>query len=345
VLNRLGVLIHLTIHPVIAVQRDAHGVIEAIESPEAKARKANGEAAFESYMHFEIDQLSDPERLEEIRAQLQQALSDVRAAVEDWRKMLGQIEPALADLKRGATVIDAEELAEVEAFLSWIADHNFTFLGYTCYDLVRDKDGDQLSRVEGSGMGLLRPSEDPEAGPISRSFAALPPRVRRLARLPVPLIITKANSRSTVHRPVYLDYIGVRRFDEKGKVLGEHRFLGLFTSAAYHRNPRHIPLLRRKVDRLIERANLRASGHSGKALANIVESYPRDELFQIDDDELFDTVNEILHLKERQRIRKFVRRDTFERFVSYLIYVPRERYHTVLRYKNQDVLLRAYGAT
>ena len=179
----------------------------------------------------------------------------------------------------------------------------------------------------------------------SRSFAALPPEVRHLARLPVPLMITKANSRSTVHRSVYLDYIGVRRFDAKGSVLGEHRFLGLFTSAAYNRNPRRIPLLRRKVERMIGRANLPPASHSGKALVNIVETYPRDELFQVGDDELFETVNEILHLQERQRIRVFVRRDAFARFVSCLIYVPRDRYDTVLRRKFQEILLRAFHGT
>ena len=320
-LNGHGLLIHLTIHPVIPVRRDAGGMLEAVLAP----GRPRDQAISESFMHFEIDQLSDPARLEAIRASLERVMGDVRAAVEDWRGMLGRIEPALADLKRGAKALDPEEVAEVEAFLRWIADDNFTFLGYTCYDLLREKDGDQLRRVAGSAMGLLRRQAEQSPSANSRSFAALPAEVRRLARLPVPLIITKANNRSTVHRPVYLDYIGVRRFDAKGRVLGEHRFLGLFTSAAYSRNPRQIPLLRRKVERIIARANLAPASHSGKALANIVETYPRDELFQVGDDELFETVNEILHLQERQRIRLFVRRDAFARFVSCLIYVPRDR--------------------
>jgi glutamate dehydrogenase len=157
------------------------------------------------------------------------------------------------------------------------------------------------------------------------------------------LTITKANSRSTVHRPVYLDYIGVKRFDKKGKVVGEHRFLGLFTSAAYNRNPRDIPLLRHKVRRLIERADLEPSSHGGKAFINILETYPRDELFQTGEDELFDTVMETLHLQERQRIRLFVRPDAFARFVSCLVYVPRERYNTELRRRFQDILEQALG--
>ena len=205
---------------------------------------------------------------------------------------------AIADLRRGAKVLEATELAEAEAFLRWIADNHFTLLGYGCYDLIRDRSGDQLQRVEGSALGLLR--RQATGSKISRSFASLPPELRRQAREPAPLVITKANARSTVHRPVYLDYIGVRRFDAKGKVEGEHRFLGLFTSAAYNRNPRDIPLLRHKVSRMIERAQLAPTSHSGKALANILETYPRDELFQTADDELFETVQEILHLHERQ---------------------------------------------
>ncbi len=339
-LNRLGLLIHLTIHPVIPVRRGADGTLEAV--PDA-ATSDGGEATFESFMHVEVDRESDAERLETVRAELERALGDVRAAVEDWQPMLGKIDTALADLKNGAKVIDADDLEEAQAFLAWIADDHFTFLGYGCYDLVRDRDGDQLRRVEGSALGLLR--RQGPASATSRSFAALPPEIRRRARDPAPLVITKANARSTVHRPVYLDFIGVKRFDAKGKVAGEHRFLGLFTSAAYNRNPRHIPLLRHKVERVMQRANLPRAGHSAKALANILETYPRDELLQMAEDELFEVAQEILHLQERQKIRLFIRRDPFARFVSCLVYVPRERYNTEIRRRFQEILQQALGGT
>ena len=339
-LNRQGLLIHLTIHPVVPVRRDAQGAIQAVLGA---ATGDGGEATFESFMHLEVDRQSDLERLEAIRAELEGALGDVRAAVEDWRAMLGKIDEALRDLEAGARAVDPEDLEEARAFLAWIADHHFTFLGYGCYDLVRDKGGDQLRRVEGSALGLLRRQE--AATTTSRSFAALPPEIRRQARQPVPIMITKANARSTVHRPVYLDYIGVRRFDAAGKVVGEHRFLGLFTSAAYNRNPDRIPLLRHKVTRVIARANLPATSHSGKALVNILDSYPRDELFQTDEEELFRVAQEILHLQDRQKIRLFLRRDPFARFVSCLVYVPRERYDTELRRRFQNILQEALGGT
>ena len=211
-LNRLGLLIHLTIHPVLPVRRDADGMLEAVLDA---ASGDGGEPTFESFMHVEVDRQSDLERLETIRAELERALGDVRAAVEDWRPMLGKIDTALADLKHGAKAVDAEDLEEAQAFLAWIADNHFTFLGYGCYDLIRDQGGDQLRRVEGSALGLLR--RQGPASATSRSFAALPPEIRRQARDPVPLVITKANARSTVHRPVYLDYIGVRAVRRHGQ--------------------------------------------------------------------------------------------------------------------------------
>jgi glutamate dehydrogenase len=339
-LNRLGLMIHLTIHPVVPVRRSADGTLEDVLET---GRANGGEAALESFMHVEVDRQSDPARLAGIEAELDKVLTDVRLAVTDWRAMLGKVETALADVRHAARHLDAEEVSEVEAFLKWIADNHFTFIGYGCYDLVREKSGDQLKRVEDSALGVLRLHETRSS--FSRSFAALPPEVRRRAYDPIPLVITKANARSTVHRPVYLDYIGVRRFDAKGKVVGEHRFLGLFTSVAYNRNPRDIPLLRRKVARIIQRAAFPRSSHAGKALANILETYPRDELFQTPDEELYDILQEILHLQERQKIRLFLRRDTFARFVSCLIYVPRDRYNTMLRTRFQEILLQALNGT
>ncbi len=339
-LNRLGLLIHITIHPVMPVKRDAEGVVEAVLDA---AAADGGDPRRESYMHFEVDRQSDPERIEAVRADLESVLADVRVTVEDWRPIIGKVEVAIEELQRGARVLEAADLAEAEAFVRWIADNHFTFLGYACYDLIRDKAGDQLKRVEASALGLLKRQRT--GSRTSRSFASLPPELRHQARAALPLVITKASTRSTVHRPVYLDYVGVRRFDAKGKVLGEHRFLGLFTSAAYNRNPRSIPLLRHKVSRMVARADLAPTGHSGKALVNILDTYPRDELFQTSDDDLFETVQEILHLHERQSLRLFLRRDAFARFVSCMIYVPRERYNTEIRRKFQDILLEALNGT
>src|SRR6185312_14295351 len=159
------------------------------------------------------------------------------------------------------------------------------------------------------------------------------------------LMVTKANRRATVHRPALLDTIGIKRFDASGAVIGERLFVGLLTSIAYNRSPREIPLLRRKVAQIMARAGFAPSSHDGKALQHILDTFPRDELFQISEDELFDTALGILHLQERQRIALFTRRDPFERFVSCLVYLPRDRYNTDLRLRIQDILARAYDGT
>ncbi len=226
--------------------------------------------------------------------------------------------------------------------LEWMDDGHFTFLGYREYEILAEGGEDVLRAVSGSGLGILRATDD---RPISVSFAQLPPEVRRLAREKTPLSLTKANSRATVHRPAYLDYVGVKRFDDSGEVSGERRFLGLYTHTAYSASPWEIPVLRRKAQRVVERSGLLLGSHDHKSLLDILETYPRDELFQISEDELLETALGILHLGERRHVRLFVRRDAFERFVSCLVYLPRERFDTENRQQIQDILQEAFGGT
>ena len=232
------------------------------------------------------------------------------------------------------------ELAETRDLLEWLQDDHFTFLGYREYDAAED-DGELVLRtVEGSGLGILRPAGE---APVSASFARLPPEVRRFARQKNLLNLTKANSRATVHRPTYLDYVGVKRFDANGEVCGERRFIGLYTHTAYAASPWEIPVVRRKVERVVERAGLPPGGHDHKALVDIIETYPRDELFQISEDELFSTALGILHLGERRRVRLFVRHDPFGRFLSCLVFMPRDRFNTANRARVQEILEQAFG--
>jgi glutamate dehydrogenase len=331
-LNRNGLVIHLPIHPVIAVRRDEDGELVEVLEPEAP------DGIRESFLHFEVDRQSEPEVLDRLRAGVERVLVDVRNAVEDWPAMREQVHRILEEYAERPPVEEAE-LAEARALLEWIDDHHFTFLGYRAYDLVTEEGEDVLRPVPGTGLGILRQGE---AKPASASFAKLPPEARRLARERHVLILTKANSHSTVHRPSYLDYIGVKRFDEQGQVIGEWRFLGLYTSAAYNRNPRDIPVLRRKVAKVLERAGLPRYSHDWKALLNILETFPRDELFQISDDQLFDTAMGILRLEERRRVRLFMWHDDYGRFISSLVYVPRDRYTTSVRRRIETVLHQAF---
>ena len=333
--NRQGCTLHLLNHPLFTTRRDAQGRLEAFGPP-------GGEGVPESLMHVEVDREIDPARLAALAAGLATVLADVRAAVRDWKAMRLRVEAIVEELARPPAGIAAEETQEVRAFLRWAADDHFTFIGYREYELALERGEDVLRIVPASGLGVL---SEPRAGGLSQSFTELPAQLRALAREPRLLVLTKANSRATVHRPGYLDYVGVKRFDAAGKVVGERRFVGLYTSSAYHADPRAIPLLRRKVARVIEAAGFPPHSHMGKNLLSVLQEYPRDELFQIDEPTLFETALGVLRLGDRRKTRVFVRRDVYGRFYSCLVYLPRENFNTDVRVKIQEILKRHLHGT
>lgn len=330
-IQSLGLGIHLLVHPVARIARDAEG-----------RRQEAGVPVAESLMHLEIDEQTEADALERIEATIVEALTDVRAAVEDWRAMLAKVEETLAGIAVDPLPIEREEIEESTELLRWMADNHFTFLGFRDYVHFADGTEQPMSIVPGSGLGILRdPARHVMVG-VGGFDPSTPEAIGFLSRREL-LIITKANARSLVHRPALLDYIGIRRFDAAGNVVGERRFVGLFTSAAYNRNPRDIPLLRRKVKRTLERAGLEPQSHDGKALLNILETFPRDELFQVGEQELFEIAHGILLLYQRPRIGVFPRRDEFGRYVSVLVFAPRDRYDTTLRIRFGAILEEAYG--
>ncbi|MCX7892319.1 MAG: NAD-glutamate dehydrogenase [Burkholderiales bacterium] len=332
---RHGLTLHFIVHPIFSVNRARDGRLTDI-APRAEPLPGGRP---ESFILMEVDRIAGAAGLEALARDLARVLADVRTVVADWQAMRAKVGEALAEAERRAPPLPAEDLAEGRAFLAWLADNHFTFLGYRCHDLVVRDGEDALRVVPGSGLGILR---ETEAERLSASFALLPPEVRAAARRREFLVVTQANSRSTVHRPGFLDYVGVKRFDDRGEVVGEHRFLGLYTSSAYNDRPAEIPLLRRKVAAVTERAGLAPGSHAAKALAHILDTYPRDELFQIGEDDLFRIATGILALGERPRFRLFVRRDPFERFVACLAYAPREHYNTELRQRWQAILTEAF---
>jgi glutamate dehydrogenase len=331
--TRNGSAIHLVVRPIMRVGRDEQGRLLEVGAEDGQP---------ESMIHVEIDRQAGPAELERLRTDLARVLADVRAAVEEWPTMRKRIHDVLAELEASPPPVDPDELAEARDLLAWMHDDHFTFLGYRAYDILTEDGEEVLRAVPGSGLGILRAGDERT---ISVSFAQLPPAVRRLARAKSLLTLTKANSRATVHRPSYLDYVGVKRFDAAGEVVGEWRFLGLYTHTAYSASPWEIPVLRRKARRVVERSGLPTGSHDHKALLDILETYPRDELFQISEDELFETALGILHLGERRRVRLFVRRDAFGRFLSCLVYVPRERFDTENRQRIQEILQEAFAGT
>jgi glutamate dehydrogenase len=329
--NRQGHTLHLLVHPLLRSVRDKEGVLQSLQPKEGESRQ-------ESFIHVEIDREIDPARLRALGEGLLSVLADVRAATSDWPEMKARAAEVIAALAHPPKTLGKEELDEGRAFLQWVADNHFTFLGYREYSLAEVKGQDQLSIVPKSGLGVLR---EPKLGGISASFNELPESIRKLAREPKLLMLTKANSRSTVHRPGYLDYIGIKQFDAAGKVTGEKRFVGLYTSSAYHANPGEVPLLRDKVRQVISRAGFQPASHMGKNLVSVLESYPRDELFQIDADTLFNTAMGILRLGDRRKTRLFLRRDVFGRFWSALVYLSRENFNTDTRRRIEAILMRA----
>ncbi len=332
--NAHGFATHLIIHPVISLQRD-----EAGNLVEVRQVVGTNSGTFESCMYLEISRETDAAALESLENGLRAVLADVHASVEDWMPMRQRMSDVVAAIKSRPPKLPQEEVAEASEFLEWLTSNHFTFLGARDYDLVREGGDDVLKIVAGSGLGILREKPGIE---MSTSFATLPPEMRERARKTELLIITKSNSRSSVHRPGYMDYVGIKRFDDAGNVIGERRFLGLYTSAAYSRSVTAIPLLRRKVSAVIAAAGVMPNSHRLKALQAILESYPRDELFQIEPDDLLRVAMGILHLEERQRTRLFIRRDPFGRFFSCLIFAPRDSYSTDVRQRMQALLMDAF---
>ncbi|HUK01808.1 MAG TPA: NAD-glutamate dehydrogenase [Steroidobacteraceae bacterium] len=329
---RIGV--HLIVHPVLSVERDARGKLTrcALGAPADPSR--------ESWQMLEIDRQLEPGNLTELRRELLTTLSDVHAAVQDWRAMRRKALSLAAQIEGRIAGVRHAEVREASSLLKWMAEDHFTFLGYREYRLKRGKSSDLLTPLAESGLGILH---SPRRGVPPPASLRLRGELRQRARERVPLIVTKANSVSTVHRATYLDYVGVKIFDRSGTVTGEHRFLGLWTSSAYHLNPRDIPVLGHKVREVAQSFGVAPGSHDAKAVQHVLETYPRDELFQASIAELVHTVRGVVNLYERDLVRVFVRRDAFERFYSCLIYVPRDRYNTAVRFRIETILREALG--
>ena len=321
-----GIAMHGIVHPVFPLRRDASGQLLAI-----------GDGAAESFMHLEIDRQADEQAMRQLRDEIARALDDVRASVADWKQMRAKMEAIADELGDRVMPVGEGQRAEAQAFLRWAADNHFTFLGYREYEVAPQNGKPMLCPVQGTGLGLMR-GKDADAAPrplTGLAAADLPAGVKM-----DPLILTKTNARSTVHRAGYMDYIGVLTFDKDGRAIREQRFLGLYTSSAYNRRPWDIPVVRQRFEDVMQASGLAESGHSGKALKHILETLPRDELFQANAEELTRTGLGILSLQERVRPRLFLRRDRYGRFYSALVYIPRDRFNTEIRQRIEALLMR-----
>lgn len=337
---REGYNVHFMIHlGGMKFKRDAQmKVVDVLPLNSAVSDSIYSEAP----IYIEIDRITDPFEIEKLRINLVRVLADVRVCFEDWSAMRARLHEAMVELDSVELPLPAEEVAEAKDFIRWLENDHFTFLGCRDYVIVGEGEKRALELVHTTGLGVLR--DESHAHQI-RPLASLPAAAREVALSNHILLISKTNTKATVHRPAYTDYIGIKRFNKKGEIIGERRFIGLYTSVAYHSNPKDIPYLRRQVSMVLERSGLLPKSHAGKTLTNILETLPRDDLFQADVDQLTQISMGILQLQERQRIRLFARWDVYRRFASCLVYVPREWFNTELRQDMQAVIGDTFHAT
>ena len=329
--NRREIAVHLLAHPVMAVRRDLDGDLLGI------AAEAGERARPESMMHIEIDRQADPRLLDELAAALTRVLSEVRLAVEDWRPMRRACLDAIADLAPS----HSPNLAEYDDFLRWLEANHFTFLGHRRYRYVDDPaqpSGLRYELIPGSALGILRRDEVR----LFESGLGGGEAMARFARGPHNILIIKTDRPSLVHRIGPMDCVIAKTYDADGRMTGERRLVGLFTSGAYHALVEDVPLLRGRVEGILRRSGLDAHSHDGKALLAILEAYPRDELFQIEEDTLYDHVLGILQLQERRRVALFTRRDAVGRFATCLVFAPRERFDAALSDRFAAILEQAW---
>ena len=332
-IERHGFGVHELLHPQMVVEESSGAVVDV------DPLQAGSGQRVESWVQVDIDRVTSDEAREALAAGLERVLGDVSRAVADWSQMRERARSITAELEQGApSTVDAATVGPTIDFLRWVDDHHFTYLGYRSYDLVEVDGEAALRSVPGSGLGILREKEGAPA-----TLSELRPEAAATAREPRLLTVTKANTRATVHRTVPLDYVGIRRFDDEGQVVGEHRFLGLFTQTAYAESTTRLPVVGDKVKAILEKSGYASDSHSGKDLLSVLEAYPRDELFQADVDELGRTANSVVRLLERPAARVYVRKDEFGRFVTALVFLPRDRYNTANRIRVQQMLEEVYG--
>ncbi|WP_426370493.1 NAD-glutamate dehydrogenase [Pseudocolwellia sp. HL-MZ7] len=336
-LGRLGLTPHLMLNSPIKIIRDkSNKIIDLSAASDTKFKETIIETAF----FIEVDRITEQSLLKNIVKELDSVVSDISLTVTDWKPMKDKLSETIKSIKKASFACSKEEHAETLEFLSWLQNDNFTFMGYRSYDMDSIKGDVVLSAKNDTSLGLMKQS----TGTKERLMSELGEEAREVALGKNILVLTKSNSRSRVHRPALLDYIGVKRFDDKGNVLGEERFIGLFGSAYYTNSALDLPLIKSKVAAVLSTSGFAQNTHAYKTLINILETYPRDELLQSNTTTLLNNVLGVFQMQERDYSGLFVRRDTFDRFYSCMVYVPRERYNTKLRIQTQALLKEAFGS-
>ncbi|MBB1421969.1 NAD-glutamate dehydrogenase [Pseudoalteromonas sp. SG43-7] len=335
-MTRENIASHLLLHSPLKIQRDKNAKISALSNLKAEQESSSTKTVF----FIEIDRQTDSSVIDSFKKELESVLNDVSTAVEDWQPIRKKLIAVSKELPKRNHNNNASEVAETVEFLDWLVKDNFTLMGYRQYDLSPVQGDYQLKGKIESSLGLMKNSTEEH----SRLLSELPEVARQEARSNNLLILTKTNSLSRVHRPAYIDYVGIKRFDDEGNVIGEDRFIGLFSSSFYNNSAADVPVLKSKINRIMEMCDFAKGTHAYKAVLNILETYPRDELVQARESELLEVAMGVLQVQERDMCRLFVRKDAYGRFFSCMVYVPRERYNTALRRETQDILGNAFNS-
>ncbi|MBH0061646.1 NAD-glutamate dehydrogenase [Pseudoalteromonas sp. NZS71] len=335
-MTRENIASHLLLHCPLKIKRDENAKISGLSNLKAEQESSSTKTVF----FIEIDRQTDSSVIESFKKELESVLVDVSVAVDDWQPIRKKLIAVTKELPKRHHNKTTEEVSETTEFLDWLAKDNFTLMGYREYELSPVQGDYQLKGKMESSLGLMKNSTEEH----TRLLSELPEVARQEARSSNLLILTKTNSVSRVHRPAYIDYVGIKRFDDEGNVIGEDRFIGLFSSSFYNNSATDVPVLKSKINRIMEMCDFAKGTHAYKAVLNILETYPRDELVQARESELLEVAMGVLQVQERDMCRLFVRKDAYGRFLSCMVYVPRERYNTALRRETQDILANAFNS-
>lgn len=335
-LNQRNIRIHSLASCNLEARRTAQGELEDVLEV---GQEAFPDSSHESLLYFEIGRHSRPDQLGELRDCLRDILQQVALVVDDFGAMRARLQEAV-DAVAASSCVDPDNRDEAMEFLKWLEFDRMTFLGYEYLEVKRAGAEIEVAADPARSLGMLRLRSTRGARDLQADLHSMAPEEQQRRQLS----FAKSGTRSRVHRQAYPDYVEVKLFNEAGEVIGQHRFFGLYTSSVYTTNPMLIPILRRKVQEVIQQSGLDPREHDGRELARVLELFPRDELFQSSIRELGNTVLAVNRIQERRQTRLFVRRDAHGKFFSCLVYMPRDRYSTEQRRLMQNILCRALGA-
>lgn len=340
--TRRNLDIHAIHSSIMTIARDDKGQLKELAVKGAKVRNTKAKTyGQEALVYLEIDLHTDESAMADLNSSLVSLLDDVSISVTDYKTLLAQAEATAENLSLAKGKAVADISSEAQSFMQWMTDGHFTFLGYTEYEFTGTNGSRSLKENPEKRLGLFRkhPRDDEQVKVTDFNSG-----MERFHLSTQVLSFTKSAVRSRVHRGAYSDYVVVKRFDKKGNVIGESRFLGLYTSPVYTLSPSKIPVIRQKVNNVLDRSGLDLMSHDGKSLRQVLETFPRDELFQRSESELFETTLAVAQIKERHMVRLFMRPDPYGKFVNAIVYVPRDTFSTEIRERIQELIGEAVHA-